>query len=689
LAPSIVAQQNSVWNFTLHDALNQQTAADHAGFTGVIPSKNCIEYWSPPWSPLYLDWSVRWLPSWPDTGHLLDNWKFGPTSDDPQQLDYNWTSATPPDPSVNGLTFQGRTLLTSKAADSFAARLEQFMEHVNPSVSDPASTLADDGAPASDDPASSPQDIGEALGEVTQLIGNWDLLSQSLSGLHQQLIMRNPEQHIPATKETLTGLLNSGQLQPGETVADLLNLLGNADTAMPLPQVPLLHRKPPPYTPAPPPPYNPLRAGHFVITNLWIIDDFGQVYSVFSATQSQPYFRPIISQSLQTLSAGQTPSVVPGVVQLPPRLSQPARLSFTLLSASEQKVETTSDPLTNPVCGWVLPNHLDNGLTIYAADGTALGEMLLAGGEQNRRVLWEPAPGSPAPVGAPPDIANERLRKFVTGLLGRTDSVAAFMDFMGVIDATLWTIDPLGGRANQSLSVLIGRPLALVRAKLKLELQGHPVYDESWANMGQQVKCWPYPPDTNKTAPPDFTTTVFDVRLGSLDLRDDGLLGYFLNGNYQQFISVHPPPSSNSSSEAYILQQDFQLKFNSDDAAERGESVADVTLLVDPRGSVHASTGILPVKSVVVPGEYVEQPLARMEVTFRIGPVLTDEDKIRMPLPAISRSDWTWIRQTGVTVWQSESDIGQTSPTARLSDTPMSVREGWLKLSSLTDNDQT
>jgi hypothetical protein len=677
LAAAIVALQNSIWNFTLHDALNRQAPADHPDFDGMIPSKNCMEFWSPPWSPLYLDWQVQWLPSWSKMAAALDGWQFdSPFGASDRQLDYQWTNTTPPNPNTDAfIQFQGRTLLTPKAADAFAARLEQFLEHVDPGMSGyPTPDNSYDSPPFiyQDSP---PADTGPALGEVINTIDNWDLLSQSLSGFHQQLIMRDPGQHVPLTTSSLNELLNSDNqpLEPGETVAGLLDLFGEADKSLPLPQVPT----------SGPPRYNPIRAGHFVIKKLWVVDDMGQVLSVFTDSESNPYLQPVISQALRTPAPGQTPPFLSGIVQLAPRFIQPSRLNFRFVSAEDESSETTSDPLTNPVCGWVLPNHLDKGLTIYDAGGNALGELVLTGGLSNRRLRWEPIPNSPAPVGTPPDIANQHLRGFVEGLLAQADGGQSFLDLLSVIDQTLWTIDPLGGRADQSLSVLIGRPLALVRASLKLELRGNPVYDQGWATTGQQVQTVPYPA---KAGQPNFTDLPLTVHLGNLELRDDGLLGYFTNDNYRQFNSLRLPASSSPS--AYFTQRDITLTPDLDGISPASESVSLVTMLMDPRGSVHASTGILPIKHIALPGEYVEPALARMDVTFRTGPVLTDTEALRMPLPSFSHGNWSWIQHTGVTVWQEDAHITKADPKPRLTDIPLSLREGWLKLSKPMADDE-
>ena len=236
-------------------------------------------------------------------------------------------------------------------------------------------------------------------------------------------------------------------------------------------------------------------------------------------------------------------------------------------------------------------------------------------------------------------------------------------------------VDPLGNRDDQALSVLIGRPIAVVRAKLQLRLNGNPAYNQSWGATFQDQAA-------------ELSELNFQVRLGSLELRHDGLMGYYLGDTYTKFNSVHYPEGLTPATPAYIAQigkdaNYLTLQFNEN-------STAFITLLLDPRGGVHASTGILPVKDVLLPPEYFEAALARMEVTFRTGPLLLEPETVRMPKPAERHGTWSWVQRTGTdsTDWEQEPIVKATQD-ARLIDVPLALRDGWLKLSNTEDSDQT
>ena len=106
-----------------------------------------------------------------------------------------------------------------------------------------------------------------------------------------------------------------------------------------------------------------------------------------------------------------------------------------------------------------------------------------------------------------------------------------------------------------------------------------------------------------------------------------------------------------------------------------------LTLIIDPRGGVHATSGILPRKKIELLREHVATALENMSVTFRVGPILSNPETIRMPLPSEIQGNWTWVRKTGLTVWD-ESAVVDAVPEPKLSHTPSQIQEGWLKLAS-------
>lgn len=77
----------------------------------------------------------------------------------------------------------------------------------------------------------------------------------------------------------------------------------------------------------------------------------------------------------------------------------------------------------------------------------------------------------------------------------------------------------------------------------------------------------------------------------------------------------------------------------------------EVFLLVEPRATVHAYTGILPVKELRLRPEWMETAFENMDVPFRVGPLMFDVDPgandpdgspmvARIPHPASQRGKW-------------------------------------------------
>jgi hypothetical protein len=106
-------------------------------------------------------------------------------------------------------------------------------------------------------------------------------------------------------------------------------------------------------------------------------------------------------------------------------------------------------------------------------------------------------------------------------------------------------------------------------------------------------------------------------------------------------------------------------------------------MLLDPRGLVHATCGILPTKAIQIPPDQFADALRAMEVTFLSAPVLTDIGAINLPLPDEPGFQWSWLeKENGV--WADESNIGPVNTQATFAAKQV-IREGWLKLRQRPD----
>ncbi|WP_089936396.1 hypothetical protein [Candidatus Entotheonella palauensis] len=74
------------------------------------------------------------------------------------------------------------------------------------------------------------------------------------------------------------------------------------------------------------------------------------------------------------------------------------------------------------------------------------------------------------------------MRAYITALTTHYTG-NQFINLMDQIEQRLLTIEPQSYRQHDALAVLMGRPLALVRASLKLELKGDPAINQDRSHL--------------------------------------------------------------------------------------------------------------------------------------------------------------------------------------------------------------
>lgn len=418
--------------------------------------------------------------------------------------------------------------------------------------------------------------------------------------------------------------------------------------------------------------YNPARAGFFKV-ELMLVDIFGQKLVVEPQTTN-------IAQPLAAQYQGQP---VPGVAYLPPRLAQASRLLFRFLASDSLGLsEMNQHPATTPICGWLLPDHLNGSLFIYDLLGASLGTLFLD--DAHTRILWQSAPGNDATIdeGVEQVMADQQpqLRDLVVEL--SKAAPAFFADFLSAIDNVNGFVEPQDLSTNNDLAVLIGRPMAVVQVALTLELMGTPQFNQSWSVLGLDKT-------TNPLAEVDngLTEIEFPVILGDLKNLDDGLIGYFKRTDdaYQwgSFYSMGADPASQSG-----VQQPAQgtVTLTAYPGAKGGvldDSTVRLLVLMDPRAALHATTGILPTEELALPSSMFADTLATLEMTFLTTPILSGNSQLQLPLPAEAGFQWSWIQDKLVDQkrrWQTRGDLVTAMPAGMWTYTPQTILEGWLRL---------
>ena len=353
--------------------------------------------------------------------------------------------------------------------------------------------------------------------------------------------------------------------------------------------------------------FHPIREGALSVKRLEIIDSFGK-------TSNQTVTEQTLATDAQRGA---------GKLNFFPRIVPPARLNFRWLSARGSQEEMNSHPATTPVCGWLLPNNLDSSLEIYNADGKALGIIRQDG-------QWGAVPGALVPS-TPDDIVNPHLNKLVQYVLAQ--GKAFIQNLMTTIDNALINIEPESYAQHTDLSLLVGRPLAVVRSTLNLELKGGFATEAKWTEFTEK-----------RHISYEVKKVKFPIRLGEYRQLNDGLVGYLIEENGKYKDNTFYAPQADNVAHAKINTHEGE-------PCQVFQSIKDdkavFTMLLDVRGSVHATSGILPTKAIHLPPDQYKDALQNIEVTFRSMPVITPDSNVALDVPAEAGYQWQWLEKTG------------------------------------------
>jgi hypothetical protein len=594
-----------------------------------VPPYRLVELWGQqPWSPLFLDWQITWFPTQSSGQGFGPAWRLG-------EYDYQPVNKEPVP--QTGYTVQGRSLLAPIEERIFMEPIETLRGFLNAKRSSDKETDGDKAFPAAATEILSRYE--EVWDKTLRKLAAGGLVGQALTGFHQALLHRDvtlprvlPDPAHPWIKDDVLKSLD-GEVKAMLDTPDEAALIGD--------------RLPPPAQLLTPPlPFQMVRAGAFKLDELWLVDDFGQWSDLLRGTSAGGAFGAIFHPRVRWHDNQ-------FAVAMPPRVVQPVRLNFRFTAADNGVVENGSDPALNSICGWVFHNRLDQALALCDKDGRLLGELVITESEGLYLVNWESVAG----VVAVDEIDNDSLRRFARALI-ETDPKprTRLQDLLELINTALKRIRPAAARRDMGL---FGRPLALVSATLGFELFG-----KAWTDPQKEL-----PADNLKgTGDATLDALRIPVNLGYQHNTEDGLVGYFKAGVYDRIVSSYLPPEGGPSS--YIANQVT-------DAVRVGfQALEPLTLLMDPWGSVQAVAGIVPAKTITMAQVELDKALARMEASFRVGPVLVQPERLALPTPAGDKGRWSFIgpltNNTAATLLPSDPRY--------FSDQPVVATEGRLLL---------
>ena len=438
----------------------------------------------------------------------------------------------------------------------------------------------------------------------------------------------------------------------------------------------------------------PLLAGRLRLTRARLVDAFGRLLDL-----------PVDAVQVPTRVAAADDATAAG---LPPRLLVPSRAMFRFVDAAstdERPAEATIDEVTpaamiSPVAGFLLPDHIDESLEAFDAAGTPLGQLFheaIGGG-----VVWEIAPGRDGPVDAGPGYGlpapAASVGWFASGLIAADlrsrgggpqppGGESALSALLRAIDTTLWSYDPFAVLGTEHVAGLVGRPLAIVRARL-------------WLEIKDDVAGLAYPDDgaraARQAAYDALAVNGFPVRIGELTRADDGLMAFFVGDDFTH-VHVVDKVVLELAREAgrhkgYLgplrdQNQDLPPQFPIDHpyvVADDGlrlfpGATITLTLLMHPAGAVDLTTGIVPRKALQLARDWVGPGLSAMSPYVRSGPVLLDPDKVRLPKVAALAPGQVWTRRDSASTWRDDPILAATQA-ALLPELPARVEEGYIRV---------
>lgn len=606
--------------------------------SGLVPSPVALSWWDGnPWLPLLLSWTIDFIPLQPTTSagagydprFFSANYRVGP--DHASFISYAPDGSAQsinldPAQASDAQSYAGQTILSPAAARALATNLEAYLAQ-------------------QPDP-----DLQGALDALQQT----PTLVQPLAGFVDALLTR-------ACGVQLKIRANARSRADKDITDDTQAIVGP------------IYR----YAPLVNGDFNPIRAGYFQI-DVQAVDVFGQRRDIFFSDSTGQKSAPLLTSEAMTI-ANANPGDS-GIAYAAPRLAQPARLLFQWLSASAAGLaEMNAHPASTPVCGWLLPDHVVEGFFLYDGAGRPLGSLRLNG--ERSAVVWQSAPGDDTRIDQPIAQALAAVNPVFAALAISLCNAAAdfFESFWRAVDRVHGGINPLA--SNAGLSVLIGRPVAVAQAMLRLDLHGRPFQNQT-ADLSNG---WT---DTDN----GFAKVSYPVVLGDIDQLDDGLIGYYrMSGGGYDLTTFFTEGASGTGSSGVVqpTQQSLLLTptpaFADPQPPPLDGETTRVLLLVDPRASVHAVTGILPTQSLQIPPDIAADALSGLELWYLVAPALKAASGFAIPVPREGGYSLSWLEQDADTqgnpIWAPP--VAGITPAAKgaVSDySPQSLTEGWLRL---------
>ncbi|MFF7454702.1 hypothetical protein [Kitasatospora sp. NPDC008115] len=584
-----------------------------------------IRWWHQPWRPVFLEWTADIYPA-PDT-----DWAFDPDTDALSRYTHKTgvtRTLSTADLAKLRRTVTGHTFIQSLLENHTLYRLRHAAD-IRP-----------------DNPA---------YKTLIDKIKNqaWDVQSFTLAGVNETLagrrcdtVLRTRSANAPQDKDDLTYQPHAeGFYTPAPAVltrhVDHLPLDASSKGILATKDQDILARGDQTFPPD--------RAAQMRLTSLTITDAFARTLEILQPGTGHTTMRsPSFEVTDATLSyETKEEKAASDVLDLPPRLHQGARLRFDLLdTATGTPLDELDTPVEgSPVHGWFLATRIGHrhALLCYDPAGTPLFDLHCTDDGPGR---CRSLPGSPFASPTDEGFADDHpeLHAFLTPLLASGQDNGALAALLQCVQRGLDTITPPSPRAagNRNLALALGRPCALMTARLRLELDSPPL--PAPARLGA----------TTPTPPPD---TPWPVRLGDPHLTGDGLLGYFTGTDRTRLHTFQTADAAVDPGHYTRRPTAADITLKAQDPTQPATDT-HVTLLACPHNSIQAITDVLPAARLTLPDAVTDRALAALRLALPLGPVLAPTQQpgiLTMPQPSLnlahSAPAWTWQEPVGPTAW--------------------------------------
>lgn len=468
---------------------------------------------------------------------------------------------------------------------------------------------------------------------------NISVLSQSFQGFNEAFIMQKQSLQIASILDPVA--FDDYK----EYIRDIDTYINNVSATSPIPSSD----------------FNPIRMGGLNISTLNLIDTFGQklcVYNVDEDESTKVYAAKTMSVPTNT-SWKNALNFDKHHAFLYPRYIQPSKLNVRWLNKNSDDEECGRHAMETPICGWVVHNVMDDNLMFYNTEGELLGSVGLINDTPGFIQKPESTLQNISGLITSEIIENNHLRNFTNHIL-RNDK-AFFDNLLLVLTHAQEHTDPESFEQHPELSLLIGQPMALVRAKLDFKLFGE--YARNQRGKDFQIEMFNSQNNTDyKYSDASFTDNFekveIPIRLGDYRQLNDGLIGYWddsdnstedVKGIFHTpigdlYTGSHVSIKSVLNPLEIISLKSFLVEHIK---MEISQAPADdphyLTMLFDPRAQLNITTGVLPVKTIDIPSGLYKHALKNIRATFLMSPIITPKDKLQFPLPKAGENQWKWI----------------------------------------------